>query len=119
MSEEHVIAGLRANAKQNKIWHKKELVKLQAELEQAVDDNRTSRNLLALSQDNYTTLEAELGKHKLAISGLLSSYNRHWIKMSLAKCDGTSPSEIAQSVVNAEDALGKPITLPPENKDGK
>ncbi|KKM60795.1 hypothetical protein LCGC14_1538300, partial [marine sediment metagenome] len=44
-----------------------------------------------------------LEKAKTAISRLLFSYNRHWIKMSLDKCSGTSPSEIAGSIVNAEE----------------
>ena len=55
-------------------------------------------------------LKAELEKYRIIISRLLFSFNRHWIKMSLRNCSGTSPSEIAQSIVDAEEVLGR--TLP-------
>lgn len=55
-----------------------------------------------------TALQAEINKFKIAISKLLFSYNRHWIKMSLRNVTGISPTEIAESVVNAEQALEPP-----------
>ena len=50
-------------------------------------------------------LKAAIGKHRFIIIRLLFSYNRHWIKMSLGRCVGTSPSEIAKSIVDAEQIL--------------
>lgn len=52
-----------------------------------------------------TTATDTIKRLRIAISGLLFSFNRHWIRMSLDDCRGTSPSEVAQSVVNAEQAL--------------
>jgi len=54
--------------------------------------------LISINRENK-----EIQRLRKAISRLLFSYNRHWIKMSLKDCSGTSPSEIAASIINAED----------------
>ncbi len=70
---------------------------------------------VAKREKQIKTLQADLGKVKealngnnnlkIAISKLLFSYNRHWIRMSWDGRSRTSPSEVAESVVFAEQAL--------------
>ena len=66
-------------------------------------DGGCKRGEIAIEQ--IEQLQAENERLRLAVSGLLFSYNRHWIRMPSDGRLGTSPTEIAQSVVNAEQAL--------------
>ena len=74
---------------------------------QAVTRALTSNDTAPIGEllDKIAQLQAENRRYREALEGLLNSFNRHWIKHSLRDCGNITPTEVAMSVVEAEQAL--------------